>query len=139
MSSLLADHWLQSIHENRKGVYHAHGQNPQLQVMEALDVVLYRASLAQFLQLLPCLLLLCDGREGRGYFLSEVMPIRLGCLITYMGTGVLRPKLVAGTLLQPSTSKFNPRVWSAWGQLQLVCSLFTPILDSGESFTNELH
>ena len=106
--------------------------------MEALDVILYRAPLAQSLQLLLCLLLFCGGGECHGNFLSKLLPVRPRCPVTCVHTGLLHPEPAAGTLLQPSTSDVNPLVRSAWRQLQLVCSLFKPVLDNRESFPSEL-
>ena len=78
--------------------------------MQALYVVLHRAHLAQFLQLLPCLLFLCDGGEGRSYLPSELPPVRPGCPVTRVDTGLLRPKRALGTFLQLSTSNIDPLV-----------------------------
>ena len=128
--NLLADHWLQSIHECSKSVNHRHGWNPQLEATEVLDVVLYRASLAQSLQLLPCLLLLSDSRECCSYLPSELPLI---CLSP--------PWILVFSTLNQLLAPFSNLVLimlSAWEQLQLVCGLFQLVLDSGESFPSEL-
>ena len=135
---LLPDPWLQSIHECSKCVCHRHRRNPQLEVTKVLDIILYKARLAQSLQLLPCLLLFCDGGEGRSNFPSEVPLVRLGCPVTCTDTGLLRLEPAAGTLLQPSTSKVDPLASSAWEQLQPICSLLQLVPDNRESLSSEL-
>ena len=112
---LPVDHWLQSIHECSKSVRHRHGQNPQLEVTEALDVFMYKANLAQSLQLFLCLFFLYDGRKGHSYLSSKLPPVCPGCPVTCTDTGLLRLEPAASTLLQFDTNKVDPLVWSAWG------------------------
>ena len=78
-------------------------------------MILHKASLAQSLQLLPCLLLLYDGGEGCNYLLSELSLVHLERPITCMNTGLLYPKPTADTLLQLGASNVDPLVWSGWG------------------------